>query len=58
MEIYLVRHGHSTGNGGNQIMGWTDHPLTEVGQAQARAVAARLAPLGPMPVICSDLQRA
>lgn len=58
MDIYLIRHGQSTGNGREFFMGWSDHPLTELGQAQARAVAARLAPLGPLPVVCSDLLRA
>ena len=58
MDIYLIRHGQSTGNGRNCFMGWSDHPLTDLGRAQAEAVAARLAPLGPMPVRCSDLPRA
>lgn len=58
MEIYLIRHGQSTGNGTQRFMGWSDHPLTATGRAQAEAVAARLRPLGPMPVYCSDLQRA
>ncbi len=56
--IYLVRHGHSTGNGLGCLIGWTDHPLTEVGRAQAAAVGMRLAGVGPMPVYCSDLARA
>ncbi|MHB9130610.1 MAG: histidine phosphatase family protein [Armatimonadota bacterium] len=58
MDIYLIRHGQSTGNGRQCFMGWSDHPLTDIGRAQAAAVARRLAPLGPMPVYCSDLQRA
>ena len=58
MNIYLVRHGISTGNGRNCFMGWSDHPLTEIGRAQAERAAERLAGLGPMPVICSDLLRA
>ena len=56
--IYLVRHGQSTGNGRGCMIGWTDHPLTEVGKAQAAAVGARLAAIGSMPVYCSDLARA
>jgi broad specificity phosphatase PhoE len=40
------------------MIGWSDHPLSDLGRAQAAAVAARLAPLGPLPVLCSDLQRA
>jgi len=57
MDIYLIRHGESTGNGRNCFMGWSDHPLTEHGRAQAEAAAGRLAALGPMPVLCSDLLR-
>jgi len=53
-----VRHGQSTGNVGGTLIGQSDHPLTELGEAQARAAAARLAPFGPMPVHCSDLPRA
>ena len=58
MKLYLVRHGVSTGNVPGQMIGWSDHPLSPLGVEQARAVAARLAPLGPMPVYASDLPRA
>ncbi len=58
MDIYLIRHGVSTGNGQNRFMGWSDYPLSDVGNLQATAVANRLAVLGPMPVISSDLLRA
>lgn len=58
MKLYLVRHGASTGNTPGHLIGHSDHQLTLAGEAQARAVAARLAPLGPMPIICSDLLRA
>ncbi len=58
MKLFLVRHGQSTGNVGGTLIGQSDHPLTELGEAQARAAAERLAPLGPMPVHCSDLPRA
>lgn len=58
MKLYLVRHGASTGNTPGNLLGHSAHPLTEAGIAQARAVAAVLAPLGPMPVYCSDLLRA
>jgi probable phosphoglycerate mutase len=58
MDIYLVRHGESTGNKQNRFMGWSDHPLSVVGQQQADAAANRFAALGPMPVVCSDLLRA
>ena len=58
MKLYLVRHGRSAGNLPGRMTGWSDHPLTEVGIEQARRVARRLAPLGPMPIVTSDLPRA
>jgi broad specificity phosphatase PhoE len=58
MKLYLVRHGVSTGNISGSLLGQSDYPLKGDGEAQARAVAEVLAPLGPMPVYCSDLQRA
>jgi broad specificity phosphatase PhoE len=58
VKLYLVRHGQSTGNVGGTLMGQSDHPLTELGEEQARAAASRLAPFGPMPVFASDLPRA
>lgn len=58
MKLYLVRHGASTGNTPGNLIGHSEHPLTAAGKAQASAVAARLAPLGPMPVFSSDLPRA
>lgn len=58
MKLFLVRHGVSTGNVPGSLLGQSDHPLTGHGEAQARAVAGVLGPLGPMPVYCSDLRRA
>ena len=58
MKLYLVRHGQSTGNIGGTLMGQSDHPLTPLGEDQARAAAERLASFGPMPVYSSDLPRA
>lgn len=58
MKLYLVRHGQSTGNVGEQLMGQSEHPLTTLGEAQAAAAARRLAPFGPMPLYHSDLPRA
>jgi broad specificity phosphatase PhoE len=58
MKLYLVRHGQSTGNIGGTLMGQSDHPLTPLGEDQARAAAERLAAFGPMPVYASDLPRA
>jgi broad specificity phosphatase PhoE len=58
MKLYLVRHGLSAGNLPGRMTGWSDHPLTSLGIAQAQRVATRLALLGPMPVVASDLPRA
>jgi broad specificity phosphatase PhoE len=58
MKLYVVRHGRSAGNLPGRMTGWSEHPLTRLGTAPARRVAARLAPLGPMPVYTSDLPRA
>ena len=35
MTIFLVRHGQSVGNATRLFSGMTDHPLTELGRAQA-----------------------
>ncbi|MEI6519261.1 MAG: histidine phosphatase family protein [bacterium] len=58
MDIYLIRHGESTGNNQHRFMGWSDYPLSPAGELQTEVVADRLAKLGPMPVISSDLLRA
>jgi len=58
VKLYLVRHGQSTGNVSGTLMGQSDHPLTPLGERQARAAAAWLAPLGPLAVYASDLRRA
>ena len=52
-RMYLVRHGRASA-------GWDTDPdpgLDEIGQRQATAVAARLQPLGPLPVLTSPLLR-
>lgn len=52
-RLYLVRHGRAAA-------GWDTDPdpgLDDTGRAQAVTVAARLAPLGPLPVITSPLLR-
>ena len=41
-RIYLVRHGHTAGNGVRYV-GWADEPLDAVGREQARALADELA---------------
>jgi broad specificity phosphatase PhoE len=52
-RLYLVRHGRASA-------GWDTDPdpdLDEIGLGQATAVAARLKPLGPLPVLTSPLLR-
>jgi broad specificity phosphatase PhoE len=52
-RLYLVRHGRAAA-------GWNTDPdpgLDDVGRRQATAVAQRLAPLGPLPVLTSPLLR-
>ena len=52
-KIYLVRHGKSTAGWGMQ----KDPGLDDLGHAQAKAAALKLAPLGPLPIITSPLTR-
>ena len=52
-RLYLVRHGRAAA-------GWDTDPdpgLDEIGARQAAAVAVRLAPLGPLPILTSPLLR-
>jgi broad specificity phosphatase PhoE len=52
-RLYLVRHGRAAA-------GWDTDPdpeLDEIGQRQAVAVAEKLAPLGPLPILTSPLLR-
>lgn len=55
MELWLVRHGETLWNREGRLLGWTDLPLTPLGEAQARALKGRLPAL---PAYASDLQRA
>lgn len=53
VRVHLVRHGRATA-------GWDKDPdpgLDRIGVQQARDVADRLAPLGPLPVLSSPLLR-
>jgi broad specificity phosphatase PhoE len=52
-RIYLVRHGRAAADWGSHL----DPGLDDVGKAQADAMAARLAPKGPLPLIASPLRR-
>lgn len=59
-RIVVVRHAESEHHIRRLSGGWTDTPLTELGQRQAAAVAARLARevAGPVRLYTSDLKRA
>jgi|SRR5437588_6595317 len=52
-RLYLVRHGQPLAGYDQDL----DPGLDDVGRAQAEAVAADLAPLGPLPVVTSPLRR-
>jgi broad specificity phosphatase PhoE len=43
VRLLLIRHAQSLGNAAHRIQGWDDQPLTELGRAQAAALARRLA---------------
>jgi probable phosphomutase (TIGR03848 family) len=56
--VLLVRHGRTTANDAGVLAGWTEGvSLDETGQAQARALAARLTPVPLVAVVTSPLQR-
>ena len=52
-RLHLIRHGQAAA-------GWDADPdpgLDDLGHAQAAGAAATMAPLGPMPLVCSPLRR-
>lgn len=51
--LHLVRHGEAAAGWDSDL----DPGLSSVGRAQAEAVAATLAQLGPLPVLASPLRR-
>ncbi len=53
VRLYLVRHGKAAASFSEA----RDPGLDEAGAAQAEAMAERLAPLGPLPIISSPLRR-
>jgi glucosyl-3-phosphoglycerate phosphatase len=59
-RLLLLRHGESTWNVEHRWQGWSDPPLTAVGEAQAAARARTLAhdSFAPRVIYTSDLQRA
>ena len=56
--LLLIRHGQTQANLEGRVQGHSDAPLTELGQAQARAIAARLADDRPAALYVSPLGRA
>ena len=58
LQIYLVRHGETAWSLRGQHTGTTDLPLTTHGEAQARALAPRLARIGFTHVLVSPRLRA
>ena len=57
-ELILIRHGETDWNRELRFQGHADVPLNDVGQEQARRVAARLASESVRLLVSSDLQRA
>ena len=57
-RLLLVRHGETEWNAVGRLQGHSDIPLNDTGRAQARSLAARLAPHGITRVWTSDLSRA
>lgn len=57
MTVILVRHGESSGNARGVITGWTDVALTDLGRAQAEAVARRFASAPVDALYASTLSR-
>ncbi|MFN4232658.1 histidine phosphatase family protein [Thermus sp.] len=55
MELWLVRHGETQWNREHRLLGWTDLPLTPLGEAQALGLKGRLP---SFPAHSSDLKRA
>lgn len=58
LELWLVRHGESTFNAEGRYAGWSDPPLTLVGEAMARALRPQLAGISFDGVWRSDRIRA
>jgi probable phosphoglycerate mutase len=57
MTIFVVRHGETAGNAG-LVLQPAETPLNERGIRQAELLADRIAKLGCVHILCSDLPRA
>ena len=57
-ELWLIRHGESTGNRDGILQGQADLPLSPLGRTQAKALAERLRGQRFGALYASDLQRA
>jgi len=57
-ELWLVRHGETPASRGHSLAGWSDVPLTEAGEEQARALRPVLEGEVYADVWSSDLSRA
>lgn len=58
MEIYLIRHGQTTGDIENRYGGSYDDHLSDGGEVQAHKLAEKLANSGIQIILCSPLMRA
>ena len=58
MRLHLARHGQSRANVAGTLQGRTPGELTDLGHAQARALAERLAGADVGRIVSSDLRRA
>ena len=58
MKLYVARHGETEWNAQGRICGRTDIPLTERGEAQAKALAEKMADKGIDLIIASPMIRA
>ena len=58
VDLWLVRHGETEWSRSGKHTGRTDVPLTDAGEAQARALRDLLAHVDPALVLCSPRRRA
>ena len=58
MKLYITRHGETSWNAENKVLGATDIPLNEMGKAQAAALAEKLRDVDVDIIFASPLSRA